>query len=86
MLKLWCQILILPALGGLKQDCHEFEASLGYIVSSMPELHSELMSQTKKPNKCSLIIVSTKIWKDILSLREGTEHVFLFKSIFYFAL
>jgi hypothetical protein len=36
---------VIPALGRLRQDDHEFLPSLCYIVSSKPALHNETLSQ-----------------------------------------
>jgi hypothetical protein len=50
--QVWWHIPVIPALGKLRQKDQEFEASLGYTMSSSQlELHRETLSQKTKTKK-----------------------------------
>jgi hypothetical protein len=44
---MWYHTLVIPTLGRLKQEDHEFEASLGYVASLDPKIRRK--HKIKKP-------------------------------------
>lgn len=79
--QVWLCICVISGVGRLKQeDCHNFEASLGYSLSTKPPQSNAVRLGLKNKSQKTMICFE-KDYKDFIKMDMSHEHQALFRII-----